>query len=110
MLKACRYCQDPANREELIALLEKEPGLQHIADALANSLRGRFRPASGQSERSLPDFHIFSTPPSTPPIPRPPPGCARDSPSPAFSPPGKLPKDSFFRTDLFDRALTEITP
>jgi ABC-type nitrate/sulfonate/bicarbonate transport system substrate-binding protein len=110
ILKACRYCQDPANRDELISLLEREPGLQNISEALANSLHGRFCPALGQQERSLPDFHIFFDPAINTPGSHAASWLRKGLAQSGLLPQGqKLPKDTVFRTDLFEHALAEVS-
>lgn len=57
LLESCRMCQDPAFREDLIAILAKRDFTGEADEILRNSLGGDF--FNGVGKASSPAFHIF---------------------------------------------------
>jgi len=57
LLHACRLCQDPEFRDELITILAREEYTGCPRETLANSLGTTFH--SGHGEVSAADFHLF---------------------------------------------------
>jgi len=57
LLESCRMCQDPAFREDLIAILAKRDFTGEADEILRNSLGGEF--FNGVGKASGPAFHIF---------------------------------------------------
>lgn len=57
LLESCRMCQEPAFREDLIAILAKRDYTGEADEVLRNSLCGEF--FNGVERASVPAFHIF---------------------------------------------------
>jgi len=57
LLHACRLCQDPEFRSELIAILARDEYVGCPPATLGNSLGGNFR--NGHGEQPVSDFHLF---------------------------------------------------
>lgn len=109
LLKGCRYCQDIANRQEVISILESEPALRGTGEAMANSLLGHFRPALALPARELPDFHIFFDPGINNPDSRLASWMRKGLTQSGLVDKGqKLPKDAVFRPELFEQALAAM--
>lgn len=111
LLEACKFCQEPANRPELIEILSTEPGLSCIREALDNSLSGHFRTGTGQQDRNLPDFHIFHDDLINAPSPEASSWLREGLRQSGLIPKGQpLQKDSIFRMDLYRNAQKQLTP
>ncbi len=109
LLRACKYCQDPDHREELIDLLSAGPGMEKIRPALTNSLSGNFKAGLSDKDRDLPDFHIFYDPsiniPSASAA-----AWFRNGfmQSGLVGPEHKIGKDKIFRVDLYEKAQSDF--
>ncbi|MDP0491080.1 MAG: CmpA/NrtA family ABC transporter substrate-binding protein [Verrucomicrobiota bacterium JB023] len=105
LLEACRYCQDPANREDLIKILTAENQLANARDAIANSLGDHFLTGQDKAFRQLPDFHIYHHPDVNAP-------SSRSSSwlvdglrqTGLLNATNSIPREEIFRMDLFRQA------
>lgn len=57
--QAAAWCDDPANREELAALLSRPDYLAQPAGSIMMALSGRFAPQCGTPPIAIPDFLLF---------------------------------------------------
>lgn len=57
--QAAAWCDDPANRDELAALLALPAYLGQAADMILPALAGAVAPRAGQSALAIPDFLMF---------------------------------------------------
>jgi ABC-type nitrate/sulfonate/bicarbonate transport system substrate-binding protein len=113
LLEACRFCQDPEHRDELIYLLSKPAYVCAPARALRNSLGETFQAGHGR-KFSTRDFHIF---------------YGEETSRPTFDKADQIMQEilqthlvsqqdllkrvvpqRLFRTDLFDHALDQLNP
>lgn len=109
LLKACRFCQDPANRSELVEILNTEPGLHSVQASLSNSLTGHFRTGVGRQDRNLPDFHIFHDERINSPSSEASSWLREGLRQSGLIPKGQLlKKDSVFRMDLYRNAQNQL--
>lgn len=109
LLESCHFCQEPANREEVLSYLAMEPGMALIKESLAFSLSGRLPATEQQPEQALPDFHIFHDQEVNAPTSKTA-AWLRDGVrlSGLLAKDQKLPKDSIFRMDLFEEAQNSL--
>ncbi|MEM9079284.1 MAG: CmpA/NrtA family ABC transporter substrate-binding protein [Verrucomicrobiota bacterium] len=109
LLQACHFCQNPQNREIVLQTLCNDRHLSTYADAISNSLLGKFQSGPGTRSRKLPDFHIFHGGNINAPTSQAS-SWLRDGLRTA----GLVPKnesfgqDNIFRMDLFNNALSEF--
>ena len=59
LAEACRFCDEPENRERIIELLAEPRYLNAPIQALRMSMKGTFDFGHGRVEKT-PDFHVFS--------------------------------------------------
>jgi len=60
MAAAALWCDDPANRDELAALLAREAYVDQPAALIARALAGRIVARQGEAPLDLPDFLLFA--------------------------------------------------
>lgn len=109
LLEACRFCQDPANHEEILSYLATEPGMKNVRDSLSYSLSGRL-PSVGKTQgKSLPDFHLFFDREVNAPTSKTA-SWLRDGVrlSGLLAKGQQLPTDRIFRMDLFEEAEKQL--
>ena len=107
LIEACAFCDQPENREQVIATLAQPKYLNVPADRLRGGLIGQFNYGHGRLE-SLPDFQVFSRHEANEPTPAKAAWVLRQLPQlgadAAASPslPGSLAR--VFRADIFQQA------
>ncbi len=111
LLEACQFCQNKANHPEIISLLQKEPGLDQLGEALPNSLSGGLSTETTSKSENYIDFHLFYHPEVNAPSSRTA-SWLRDGVrlSGLLSKGQQLAKDNIFRMDLFEEAHQQLSP
>ena len=109
LLEGCKFCQDPANHQEVLTYLAAEPGMNRVQDSLPFSILGRLPASEGADEQLLPDFHIFHDREVNAPTSKTASWLREGVRLSGLLYKGqKLPNDSIFRMDLFEQAQEKL--
>jgi ABC-type nitrate/sulfonate/bicarbonate transport system substrate-binding protein len=112
LIESARYCDEPANRENIAGVLERYENVGADIEVLLRSMRSVFDYGNGRIE-PCPGFNIFSRENANEPDARKAAWVSQSLISSGLAAAAQLPRSigaKCFRADIFERALNLATP